>query len=121
LGRIIQKLELHRNNVESRDILIFEGIQRLHAAGFVDVGNRVLWRHLNVNLGIRATSNKVRVFVKMLDPEGVSLLCRRMYNNGRSNCIVHIDRYDKLKPYGFPIHGAIDDFSRKKIWLMSKI
>ena len=27
------------------------------------------------------------------------------------------DGYDKLKPYGFPIHGAIDGFSRKIIWL----
>jgi hypothetical protein len=25
--------------------------------------------------------------------------------------------YDKLKPYGFPIHGAIDGFSRKILWL----
>lgn len=28
----------------------------------------------------------------------------------------HIDRYE-LKPYGFAIHGAIDGFSRKIIWL----
>ena len=25
--------------------------------------------------------------------------------------------YDKLKPYGFPIHGAVDGFSRKVLWL----
>ena len=25
--------------------------------------------------------------------------------------------YDKLKPFGFPVHGAIDGFSRKIIWL----
>ncbi|KAK3716555.1 hypothetical protein QZH41_006386, partial [Actinostola sp. cb2023] len=25
--------------------------------------------------------------------------------------------YDKLKPYGFPIHGAIDGFSRRILWL----
>lgn len=25
--------------------------------------------------------------------------------------------YDKLKPFGFPIHGAIDGYSRKIIWL----
>ena len=28
-----------------------------------------------------------------------------------------MDGYDKLKPWGFPIHGAIDGFSRKIIWL----
>ena len=25
--------------------------------------------------------------------------------------------YDKLKPFGFPIHGAIDGFSRRILWL----
>ena len=28
--------------------------------------------------------------------------------------------YDKLKPYGFPIHGAIDGYSRKILWLELK-
>ena len=28
-----------------------------------------------------------------------------------------MDGYDKLKPYGFPIHGCIDGFSRRLIWL----
>ena len=23
----------------------------------------------------------------------------------------HADGYDKLKPYGFPVHGCIDDWS----------
>ena len=29
----------------------------------------------------------------------------------------HADGYDKLKPYGLPIHGAVDGFSRKILWL----
>lgn len=29
----------------------------------------------------------------------------------------HVDGYDKLKQYGFPIHGCIDGFSRKILWL----
>ena len=28
-----------------------------------------------------------------------------------------MDGYDKLKSYGFPIHGCVDGFSRKVIWL----
>lgn len=28
-----------------------------------------------------------------------------------------IDGYDKAKPWGFSIHGAIDGFSRKMLWL----
>ena len=27
-------------------------------------------------------------------------------------CTYTVDGYDKLKPYGFSIHGAIDGFSR---------
>ena len=29
----------------------------------------------------------------------------------------HCDGYDKLKPFGFPIHGCIDGWSRKVLWL----
>ena len=29
----------------------------------------------------------------------------------------HVDGYDKLKPYGFPIHGVVDGFSRRVMWL----
>ena len=29
----------------------------------------------------------------------------------------HIDCYDKLKPFGFSIHGCMDGYSRKIIWL----
>ena len=33
------------------------------------------------------------------------------------NFIWHIDGYDKLKPYGFCVHGAIDGYSRRILWL----
>ena len=29
----------------------------------------------------------------------------------------HFDRYDKLKPYGFPVHACIDGFSQRILWL----
>ncbi|XP_065909324.1 uncharacterized protein [Dysidea avara] len=31
--------------------------------------------------------------------------------------IWHCDGYDKLKPYGFAIHGCIDGYSRRILWL----
>lgn len=51
--------------------------------------------------------------MKIMDPEGVELrsrhrLQRRVYVSQGPNFVIHIDGYDKLKPYGFPIHGAID-------------
>ncbi|XP_046850444.1 uncharacterized protein LOC124443936 [Xenia sp. Carnegie-2017] len=33
------------------------------------------------------------------------------------NCGKGFSGYDKLKPFGFPIHAAIDGFSRKVLWL----
>ena len=44
-------------------------------------------------------------------------LKRRIYTSPGSNAVWHADGYDKLKPFGFPIHGCIDGFSRKVIWL----
>ena len=29
----------------------------------------------------------------------------------------HVDGNDKLKPFGFPIHGAVDGYSRRVLWL----
>ncbi len=29
----------------------------------------------------------------------------------------HIDGYDKLKPFGFCVHGALDGYSQRVLWL----
>ena len=39
-----------------------------------------------------------------------------IWQNG-PNHLWDIDGYDKLKPFGFCIHGAIDGFSRRILWL----
>ena len=44
-------------------------------------------------------------------------LCRGIYINRGPNFAWHIDGNDKLKPFGFAIHGAIDGWSRKVLWL----
>ena len=51
--------------------------------------------------------------LRTVDPEGVSArrshrLSRREYHSKGPNFLLHIDGYDKLKPFGFAIHGAID-------------
>ena len=35
----------------------------------------------------------------------------------RTQCNVAHGWFDKLKPYGFPIHGCVDGFSRRILWL----
>lgn len=64
----------------------------------------------------------VRQVMKIFDPEGVEhrskhRLRRRVYRSEGPNYLWHIDGYDKLKPYGFCVHGAIDGFSRRILWL----
>ena len=61
----------------------------------------------------------VRIIMKSLDPEGVTLrsghkLRRRTDRSQVPNFIWYIDGYDKLKPFGFAIPGAIDGYSRVK-------
>ena len=75
-------------------------------------------------MGVAVNRNTVMEIVKELDPEGVSsrkkkLLRRRTYSvpGGGPDFMWHIGGYDKLKLYGFSVHGCIDGFSRRIIWL----
>ena len=40
-----------------------------------------------------------------------------MYTVPGPNYLWHIDGYDKIKRFGFAIHGCIDGFSKKLLWL----
>ena len=60
--------------------------------------------------------------MKALDPEGVERRSRhclvgRKHHASGPNIIWHINGYDKLKPFGFCIHGAIDGYSHHIMWL----
>ena len=46
------------------------------------------------------------------------LIRSRIYHTIGPGYIYHIDGEDKLKRWGFPIHGCIDRFSRKVMWLV---
>ena len=68
------------------------------------------------------SANSVREVLKFVDEEGVRerkirRLKRRDYVNPGPNFVWHIDGYDKLKPFGFAIHGSIDGFSRRIAWV----
>ena len=69
-----------------------------------------------------ARKGDVRQLLLRLDQEGVEKrksrkLRRRIYRTLGPNYVWHIDEFDKLKPYGFSIHGCIDGYSRIIIWL----
>ena len=73
-------------------------------------------------MGVTTNRETVRLILKAVDPDGVMnqsrhRLRRRIYVSKGLNYIRHIDGYDKLKPYGFALHGCIDGYSRKVLWL----
>ena len=84
-------------------------------------GYRSVWHTLRME-GIQVPRNVVAEIMRELDPECCRMrrahrLRRRQYRTPGPNHCWHTDGYDKLKPYGFPIHGCIDGWSRKVLWL----
>ena len=60
--------------------------------------------------------------LKEIDPEGTNMknlrrLRRRKYISEGPIPVGYADVYDKLKPHGFLIHGCIDGYSRRILWL----
>jgi len=73
-------------------------------------------------MGIPVKRSTVMEILKEIDPEGVERrkkrrLRRRVYTVPGPDHLWHLDGYDKLKPFGFSIHGCIDGFSRRIMWL----
>ena len=103
------------------------GLNKSHATASVEVpsmlrGYRSMLDKLRTNYNIIAPRDSVMEILREADPlrsnERESRhLEGRCYRSNGPNETWHIDGYDKLKPYGFPIHGCIDGFSRKIIWL----
>ena len=80
-----------------------------------------MWRRLKT-LGHRVSRDVVLLAMRFVDQNAVAARKRRRlkrcdYASPDPNFCCHIDGYDKLKPFGFAIHGAIDGFSRKMLWL----
>ena len=64
----------------------------------------------------------LRLILSYLDPLGVQQrrqrrLKRRRYMCKGPNYLYHVDGWDKLKPFGLAVHGCIDGFSRRIMWL----
>ena len=73
--------------------------------------------------GVNIAKDDVRKALLIVDCEGVAsrkkkTIRRRVYETDGPMDVLHIDDNDKLKRFGFAIHGAIDGFSRKLHWLV---
>ena len=120
------KSRLNEYGLKRRNVVYDEGVVRqridelLNGPGCMG-GYRSIWHTLQLE-GIQVPRDVVEGIVRELDPEGceerkAKRLKRRRFVSPGPNYSWHADGYDKLKPYGFPIHGAIDGWSRKIMWL----
>ena len=122
LHRILRKEGLYRRQKKTKLNSVISAIKdNIDNHSGKCFGYRLMTQKLR-NSGVTIDRETVRLCIKSLDPEGVDnrtahRLYRRVYTSVGPNFLWHIDGYDKLKPYGFAIHGAIDGYSRRILWL----
>ena len=99
------------------------GKKNVQAKKVYSSGYRSMHQRLRNDYGLVVDRETVcLILYKALDPEDVErrsrgCLKRRKYYAKGPNYIWHIDGYDKLKPFGFCIHGTIDGYSRRILCL----
>ena len=86
------------------------------------MGYRAMHQKLHSEYHIQVVQETVRLCLKELDPQGVEersrkRLHRRVYISKEPNYQWYIDGYDILAPFGFYVHGCIDGYSRRILWL----
>jgi hypothetical protein len=122
LKRLIHALNLSRLVPDSRIDDIIRGIlQELSGSGQC-IGYKTMWKRLKLKYRLNVRRSTVIQLMWLADPVGMERrkkrrLLRRQYSCPGPNFVWHIDGYDKIKPFGFAIHGAIDGFSRRIMWL----
>ncbi|CAC5382645.1 unnamed protein product [Mytilus coruscus] len=122
IKRILRSLELKRRKVNLQLPGIICPIYKIIQNSGQCLGYRAIWKRLTTEFGFVIPWKSVMEPLGMIDPDGVARrskgrLIRRRYTTPGPNFVWHIDGYDRLKPFGFPIHGAIDGFSRRIMWL----
>ena len=86
------------------------------------MGYRQLTRRLRRKYNLQVRRDTIMESLRIIDPEGVDRrkrrgLKRRKYVTPGPNFLWHVDGWDKLAPFRIFIHGAVDDFSRRILWL----
>ena len=124
LKRILRRRSLRRRGQPSDGWDVIAAIEKELSGSGSSIGYRQMHQRLQISHHLQFDRETVRQIVKALDPDGVEMrsrrkLQRRKYRSKGPDFIRHIDGYDKLKPFGFCIHGAIDGYSRRILWLQA--
>ena len=122
LNRILKRLGLKRKRPQINVIHFIDAIEyELSSTGYT-LGYRAMQRRLRNVHSISVDRVSIRLALAYIDPDGVAerrkrRLSRRLYWSKGPNYLIHLDGWDKLKPFGLCVHGGIDGFSRKILWL----
>ena len=123
IKKCFRVLRLRRKNIQESDLhnIITAVVEELHSCGH-NLSYRALWYKLKTKYNLIVKRTTVYRMLQIADPEGIAnrfenKLKRRQYLNPGPNFTWHIDGYNKLKQFGFAIHGCIDGFSRYVLWL----
>ena len=123
--RILKRLRLRRakcDNESPLEDIVSVILEELENSCGSFMGYRQLTRHLRRKYNLQVTRDTVMKFLRIIDPEGVECrkrrrLKRRRYITPGPNFLWHVDGWDKLAHFGIFIHGAVDGFSRRILWL----
>jgi len=121
INRILRRFGLYRRHNHASPESILLGVADEIKGSGSSIGYRSMHQRLRAK-GLTVDRESVQIAIKELDPNGVlqrsiHRFNRRRYISKGPNHIWHVDGYDKLKPFGLAIHGCIDGYSRKIIWL----
>lgn len=122
LKRRLKSFNIFRRKYLTPDATLEEKIRTELSGPYGNIGYREMWKLFNSKHQLLASKTKVMTLLQRLNPSGIERrircrLQRRIYVSNGPNFTWHIDGFDKLKPYGFAIHGAIDGFSKRILWL----
>ena len=122
LKRILARKGLRRRGDQSDPVEVISAVEKELMHSGSSLGYRQMHQRITLDHGKVVDRETIRRILQVLDPEGVSQRARHKLRRRKCipkgpNYIWHIDGYDKLKPFGFCIHGAIDGYSRRIMWL----
>ena len=122
LKPILSSRQCYRRINQSDIREVVESIEQELKGSASGVGYRRMHQILRSKYKLVVSREAVHKAIWALDPEGVrqrsvKRFQRRTYVARGPNDIWYMDGYDKLKPFGFAIHGAIDGCSRRILWL----
>ena len=86
---------------------IVRKILELQRQGYSNLRCKAMWKLLNTQYRLLVTKETTRAVLKCIDPTATRMarksrhcLQRRNYGSQGPSFIIHVDEYDKLKPFG---------------------